>query len=137
MPGSTGFAVQRRRRLIDRSFTWLGRYRRLAKDHERKVQTAGAIACVERRGSCGVETVGVSGTRLWALIVKCVSVPGRTHDDAVRTLIRKALYCTLRSVLLRSITKALTNAAGIERNGARWNGSTSRSRGANAPPRSP
>jgi transposase len=42
-PASTGFAVQPRRWVVERTFAWLGRYRRLAKDYERKVQTAEAM----------------------------------------------------------------------------------------------
>ncbi|HHP7239064.1 transposase [Longibacter sp.] len=40
---TTGFAVQPRRWVVERTFAWLGRYRRLAKDYERKVQTAEAM----------------------------------------------------------------------------------------------
>jgi putative transposase len=39
-PGSKGFQVQPRRWVVERSFAWLGRNRRLAKDHERRVQTS-------------------------------------------------------------------------------------------------
>jgi putative transposase len=42
-PASTGFAVQPRRWVVERTFAWLGRYRRLAKDYERTVQTAEAM----------------------------------------------------------------------------------------------
>src|SRR5262245_41347640 len=33
--GSVGFVVQHRRRVVERTFAWLGRYRRLSKDYER------------------------------------------------------------------------------------------------------
>ncbi len=39
-PGSRGFSVQLRRWVVERSFAWLIRNRRLAKDYERKVQTS-------------------------------------------------------------------------------------------------
>jgi putative transposase len=39
-PGSRGFNVQPRRWIVERSFAWLIRNRRLAKDYERKVQTS-------------------------------------------------------------------------------------------------
>jgi putative transposase len=39
-PGSRGFNVQPRRWVVERSFAWLVRNRRLAKDYERKVQTS-------------------------------------------------------------------------------------------------
>jgi transposase len=39
-PGSRGFNVQPRRWIVGRSFAWLIRNRRLAKDYERKVQTS-------------------------------------------------------------------------------------------------
>jgi transposase len=35
--------VQPRRWVVERTFAWLGRYRRLAKDYERTVQTAEAM----------------------------------------------------------------------------------------------
>lgn len=41
-----GFAVQPRRWVVERTFAWLGRYRRLAKDYERKVQTAEAMITI-------------------------------------------------------------------------------------------
>jgi putative transposase len=39
-PGAHGFSVQPRRWVVERSFAWLSRNRRLAKDYERKVQTS-------------------------------------------------------------------------------------------------
>jgi putative transposase len=39
-PGTRGFSVQRHRWKVERSFAWLIRNRRLAKDYERKVQTS-------------------------------------------------------------------------------------------------
>ena len=39
-PGSHGFSIQQRRWVVERSFAWLARNRRLANDYERKVQTS-------------------------------------------------------------------------------------------------
>src|SRR5690348_15366123 len=39
-PGSRGFSIQPRRWVVERSFSWLSRSRRLSKDYERKVQTS-------------------------------------------------------------------------------------------------
>lgn len=38
--GSSTFEVLPRRWVVERSFAWIGRNRRLAKDYERKVQTS-------------------------------------------------------------------------------------------------
>jgi putative transposase len=56
-PGTRGFQVQPRRWVIERSFAWLSRNRRMAKDYERKVQTSEtlielvAIRLLLRRGA--------------------------------------------------------------------------------------
>lgn len=42
-PGTRGFNVQPRRWVVERSFAWLIRNRRLAKDYEREVQTSEAL----------------------------------------------------------------------------------------------
>jgi putative transposase len=42
-PGTHGFQVQPRRWVVERSFAWLSRNRRLAKDYERMVQTSEAL----------------------------------------------------------------------------------------------
>jgi putative transposase len=39
-PGTHGFSIQPRRWVVERSFVWLSRNRRLAKDYERMVQTS-------------------------------------------------------------------------------------------------
>lgn len=39
-PGVRGFSIQPRRWVVERSFSWLSRSRRLSKDYERKVQTS-------------------------------------------------------------------------------------------------
>ena len=39
-PDQVGFAVQPRRWVVERTFAWLGRYRRLAKDFETLVEAA-------------------------------------------------------------------------------------------------
>jgi putative transposase len=42
-PGRKGFAVQPRRWVVERSFAWFGRCRRLARDHEATVSSAVAF----------------------------------------------------------------------------------------------
>ena len=39
-PGVRGFAVQPKRWVVERTFGWLSRNRRMSKDYERKVQTS-------------------------------------------------------------------------------------------------
>jgi putative transposase len=39
-PGTHGFAVRPKRWIVERTFGWLSRYRRMSKDDERKVQTS-------------------------------------------------------------------------------------------------
>ena len=41
--GTKGFAVQPRRWVVERSFAWLGRHRRLSKDYEAKAATSEAM----------------------------------------------------------------------------------------------
>jgi putative transposase len=45
-PGQTGFQVLPRRWVVERTFAWLGRYRRLSKDYERCVQTSETIVYI-------------------------------------------------------------------------------------------
>jgi putative transposase len=42
-PGSQGFAVLPRRWVVERSFAWVGRYRRLSKDYEALTGTSEAM----------------------------------------------------------------------------------------------
>lgn len=42
-PGTKGFAVLPRRRAVERSFAWIGRYRRLSKEYEAPTETSGAM----------------------------------------------------------------------------------------------
>ncbi len=42
-PGSKGFAVLPRRWVVERSFAWAGRYRRLSKDYEALTATSEAM----------------------------------------------------------------------------------------------
>jgi len=39
-PGTTGFVVLPRRWVVERSFAWLGRYRRFGKDYEARTETS-------------------------------------------------------------------------------------------------
>jgi putative transposase len=39
-PGTRGFAVRPKRWIVERTFGWLSRNRRMSKDDERKVQTS-------------------------------------------------------------------------------------------------
>ena len=42
-PGTKGFAVLPRRWVVERSFAWVGRYRRLSKEYEALIATGEAI----------------------------------------------------------------------------------------------
>src|SRR5262245_2012307 len=60
-PGARGFHVQPRRWIVERSFAWLSRKRRLAKDYERKVHTSetrieSASACLLLRRCADAKT---------------------------------------------------------------------------------
>lgn len=46
IPGTRGFSVQPRRWVVERTFGWLSRNRRLSKDYERKVQTSETLILV-------------------------------------------------------------------------------------------
>ncbi len=48
--GQQGFAVQPRRWVVERTFAWLGRSRRLAKDYERRLQSAEAFIKLSMMG---------------------------------------------------------------------------------------
>jgi putative transposase len=56
-PGVRGFSVLPKRWIVERTFGWLSRNRRLSKDYERKVQTSeilielAAIRLLLRRGA--------------------------------------------------------------------------------------
>ena len=39
-PGTEGFALEPRRWVIERTFSWLGKYRRLSKDHKEQTDTS-------------------------------------------------------------------------------------------------
>jgi putative transposase len=45
-PGVRGFAVQPKRWVVERTFSWLSRNRRMSKDYERKVQTSETFIAV-------------------------------------------------------------------------------------------
>jgi len=54
-PGTKGFSVLPRRWVVERSFAWLGRYRRLSKDYERRTSSSEAmiyIASIRRMVKC-------------------------------------------------------------------------------------
>lgn len=42
-PGTAGFAVLPRRWVVERSFAWMGRYRRLSKEYEALAETSEAM----------------------------------------------------------------------------------------------
>jgi putative transposase len=44
--GTKGFHVQRKRWIVERTFGWLGRWRRLSKNYERKIDTAEALVYI-------------------------------------------------------------------------------------------
>lgn len=44
--GATGFEVLPRRWVVERTFAWLGRYRRLSKDYEERTETSEAMIYV-------------------------------------------------------------------------------------------
>lgn len=65
-PGTKGFQVQPHRWVVERSFAWLLRNRRLAKDYERQVQTSEtlievAATCLVLRRLAGHDTQRVGG----------------------------------------------------------------------------
>ncbi len=39
-PGQRGFSIQPRRWVVERTFGWISRNRRMSKDYERRVQTS-------------------------------------------------------------------------------------------------
>ena len=45
-PKQKGFVVQPKRWVVERTFGWLNRYRRLAKDHERTAESSAAFVYV-------------------------------------------------------------------------------------------
>jgi putative transposase len=45
-PDQKGFVVQPKRWIVERTFGWLNRYRRLAKDHERTTESGAAFVYV-------------------------------------------------------------------------------------------
>ena len=42
-PGQKGFKVLPRRWVVERTFAWLGRYRRLSKDYERRTEISEGV----------------------------------------------------------------------------------------------
>ena len=61
-PGAKGFAVLPRRWVVERSFAWAGRYRRLSKDYEARAET-----------SEGMTRAAFGGTMLRRLAIRCAS----------------------------------------------------------------
>ena len=61
-PGQRGFVVQPRRWVVERTFAWLGRFRRLSKDYEEQTRNSetmirlAMISIMVRRLSPGVKT---------------------------------------------------------------------------------
>src|SRR5260221_12526310 len=47
-PGARGFAVLPKRWIVDRTFGWLSRNRRMGKDYDRKVQTSETLVALAR-----------------------------------------------------------------------------------------
>lgn len=45
-PGQKGFAAQPKRWIVERTFGWLNRYRRLSKDYERTTESSAAFVYV-------------------------------------------------------------------------------------------
>lgn len=45
-PGQRGFVAQPKRWIVERTFGWLNRYRRLSKDYERTTQSSAALVYV-------------------------------------------------------------------------------------------
>jgi putative transposase len=70
-PGTRGFAVQPKRWVVERSFSWLSRNRRMSKDYERKVQTSETL-------------IEVAGIRL---------LLRRLASHATQTLAKTVSYC--------------------------------------------
>ena len=50
LPKPAGFAVQAKRWIVERTFGWLNRYRRLAKDHEELPESSETMICLAMTG---------------------------------------------------------------------------------------